>query len=283
MYLLRDTDEERGRPPPRRLDGLGDSLLVVGGPTCGTSTSTSTTWAPPSRPGIDAGRPYRVRVTHFAGPGRPPGSPPATGWPSWRARPGPGLAAVFAEAGAVVVPSGPGGRASAGQLLDAVRAAARPRGHPAAQRRRHRDGRRGRRPRRRAGRHRRCTSSAPAPRCRAWPRSRSSTPRPARRATPSQMSARRARPPGTAPWPSPAKQALTSAGPCEPGDVLGAVGGDVVIVGPRPRRGRRRGRRRGCSSSGGELRHPRRRRRRAVPAWATGSRPASRAAAGTSR
>ncbi len=27
------------------------------------------------------------------------------------------------------------------------------------------------------------------------------------------------------------KQALTSAGPCEPGDVLGAVGGDVVVVG----------------------------------------------------
>jgi dihydroxyacetone kinase-like predicted kinase len=27
------------------------------------------------------------------------------------------------------------------------------------------------------------------------------------------------------------KQALTSAGPCEPGDVLGAVAGDVVIVG----------------------------------------------------
>ena len=32
----------------------------------GTSTSTSTTSAPPSRPGIEAGRPHRVRVTHFA-------------------------------------------------------------------------------------------------------------------------------------------------------------------------------------------------------------------------
>ena len=36
---------------------------------------------------------------------------------------GPGLAEVFGEAGAVVVASGPGRRASAGQLLDAARAA----------------------------------------------------------------------------------------------------------------------------------------------------------------
>ena len=36
---------------------------------------------------------------------------------------GPGLAEVFAEAGAHVVDSGPGRRASAGQLLEAARAA----------------------------------------------------------------------------------------------------------------------------------------------------------------
>ena len=33
-----------------------------------------------------------------------------------------------------------------------------------------------------------------------------------------------------------AKQAITMAGPCEPGDVLGVIAGDFAVVGARPRR-----------------------------------------------
>ena len=123
MYLLRDSDEERVDSLRDTLDGLGDSLLVVG--------RTGAVERPRarrrrgrrrSRRGCDAGRPYRVRVTHFAdqvGSGRP-----ATRRRGGRlrGRTGPGRG-VRREAGAQVVASGPGRRASAGQLLEAARAA----------------------------------------------------------------------------------------------------------------------------------------------------------------
>ena len=74
------------------------------------------------------------------------------------------------------------------------------------------------------------TWCARGPPCRAWRRSRSSTPRPPRSRNAAQMShAAAATRHGAVAIAS--KQALTSAGPCEPGDVLGAVAGDVVIVG----------------------------------------------------
>ena len=67
-----------------------------------------------------------------------------------------------------------------------------------------------------------------------------------------------------------ARQAMTMAGPCEPGDVLGVIAGDFAVVGRRPRHGRRR-RARPAARRRRRAGHPRRR-ARAVPT----SRPAPR-------
>ena len=75
--------------------------------------------------GIEAGRPHRIRVTHFAeqvagARAQRRAAPSAAGAGSSRSPPGPGLAALFAEAGAVVVEGGPGRRPSTGELLEAI-------------------------------------------------------------------------------------------------------------------------------------------------------------------
>jgi dihydroxyacetone kinase-like predicted kinase len=72
--------------------------------------------------GIAAGRPHRVRVTHFAeqiaaARGR---TAARDGRAVVAVAAGPGLAALFEEAGAVVVHGGPGHRPSTGQLLEAI-------------------------------------------------------------------------------------------------------------------------------------------------------------------
>jgi hypothetical protein len=72
--------------------------------------------------GITAGRPYRIRVTHFAeqvAEHRHKTSA-RTGRTVVAVAAGPGLAALFESAGAVVVPGGPGQRPSTGQLLEAI-------------------------------------------------------------------------------------------------------------------------------------------------------------------
>ncbi len=83
--------------------------------------------------GIVAGRPYRVRVTHFAEQlagdvaGTSSGAGAGSGHAAVRrgravvaVAAGPGLAALFEEAGAVVVLGGPGQRPSTGQVLEAI-------------------------------------------------------------------------------------------------------------------------------------------------------------------
>ncbi|HEV7173324.1 DAK2 domain-containing protein [Pedococcus sp.] len=120
MYLLRDSDEQRAASLRDTLDGLGDSLLVVGGPELWNVHVHVDDVGAAIEAGLLAGRPYRIRVTHFADQlGQPQ---PAGGVAVVACAAGPGLADVFRQAGAVVVLSGPGRRASAGQLLDAARA-----------------------------------------------------------------------------------------------------------------------------------------------------------------
>jgi uncharacterized protein len=121
MYLLRDSDEARAATLRTTLDTLGDSLLVVGGPDLWNVHVHVDDVGAAIEAGLDAGRPYRVRVTHFADQVRHPVQP-ATGVAVLACAAGPGLAALFTAAGAAVVASGPGGRASAGELLDAARA-----------------------------------------------------------------------------------------------------------------------------------------------------------------
>ena len=120
MYLLADADEERVEGLKTTLDALGDSLLVVGGPDLWNVHVHVDDAGAALEAGVAAGRPYRVKVTRFADH---PRRRPATGVAVVACAAGPGLAAIFEDSGATVVSSGPGRRASAGQLLEAAREA----------------------------------------------------------------------------------------------------------------------------------------------------------------
>lgn len=118
MFLLDDSDDARVATMRTALDGLGDSLLVVGGPDLWNVHVHVDDVGAAVEAGILAGRPHRIKVTHFA-------TQIAAQEPQRFAvvacAAGPGMASILTEAGAVVVASAPGARASAGQLLDAIR------------------------------------------------------------------------------------------------------------------------------------------------------------------
>ena len=128
MYLLDATDE--AIPVLRRvLDGLGDSLVVVGGEGLWNVHVHVDDVGAAIEAGIEAGRPHRVRVTHFAeqiAAASPTARQHETDARDGRrivaVAAGPGLSALFAEAGAVVVEGGPGRRPSTGQILEAITA-----------------------------------------------------------------------------------------------------------------------------------------------------------------
>ena len=226
MYLLRDSDEERVATLRDTLDGLGDSLLVVGGPDLWNIHVHVDDVGAAVEAGIDAGRPYRVRVTHFADQ---VARVPAAGVAVVACAAGPGLVAVLEEAGAHVVASGPGKRASAGQLLDAARAAhalevivlpndgdtvmAAEAAASAAEQ---------------EGITLHIVRSRTAVQGLAALAVFDASASASRNASQMSHAAAATRHGAVA---VASKRALTSAGPCEPGDVLGAVAGDVVIVG----------------------------------------------------
>jgi len=139
MYVLEDSDEQRAQVLMATLDALGDSLIVSGGPDLWTVHVHVDDVGAAIEAGIEAGRPRRIVVTNFAqqvagrsaphhrgaepGLSGDRGSGPANdsvGVVACAA--GPGIAALLTDAGAVVVDSAPGARASAGQLLEAARA-----------------------------------------------------------------------------------------------------------------------------------------------------------------
>ena len=124
MFLLES--EDAAVPALRReLAKLGDSLVVVGGDRLWNVHVHVDDVGAALEAGMDAGRPHRIRVTSFAeqrcraAAGRAPGAAAERGIVAAAA--GPGLVSLFAEAGAVAVPGGPGRRCSTGELLDAVR------------------------------------------------------------------------------------------------------------------------------------------------------------------
>ncbi len=124
MYLLSDSAEEAVSRLRVRLDALGDSVLVVGDEDLWNVHVHVDDVGAAIEAGIEAGRPHRVVVTHFGDQQRARTTPSARGAVAVVAcAAGDGLAEVFRSAGAVVVFSGPGLRASAGQLLDAIRSA----------------------------------------------------------------------------------------------------------------------------------------------------------------
>jgi hypothetical protein len=121
------------------LAGLGDSLVVVGGSGLWHVHVHVDDHAAALAEAGRAGTPREVRVTHLVSGQVVAGVPAATVVPSQPSVPatpsaglvdevavvacasGPGLAALFAQAGAVVVGPGPGARPSTEELLAAVR------------------------------------------------------------------------------------------------------------------------------------------------------------------
>ncbi|WKX74463.1 DAK2 domain-containing protein [Streptomyces sp. XD-27] len=161
IYLLESDDAAVDRLRAR-LDALGDSLVVVGGDGLWNVHVHTDDAGAAVEAGVQAGRPYRIRITHLAtaAAGQPhatheeahaaaredadqqPHQAPCadphdaardrTGRPRAPEHapravvavvPGDGLAALYAEAGAAVVAVRPGEPPASGELVEAVRRA----------------------------------------------------------------------------------------------------------------------------------------------------------------
>ncbi|WP_262387376.1 DAK2 domain-containing protein [Streptomyces sp. TRM49041] len=136
IYLLEADDAAVARLRTR-LDGLGDSLVVVGGDGLWNVHVHVDDAGAAVEAGVEAGRPYRIRITHFAGDaGTATGTATATATAGSADRPaepvqravvavvpGEGLAELCAEAGATTVLARPGEPPASGELVDAIRRA----------------------------------------------------------------------------------------------------------------------------------------------------------------
>ncbi|OFE16694.1 DAK2 domain fusion protein YloV [Humibacillus sp. DSM 29435] len=148
MYLLADSSDERVEALRDRLVELGDSVLVVGGDGEWNIHAHVDDAGAAVEAGIVAGRPHRVRITglehvehvghehvgHAAGHevGDNDDRALAVQPPDPKVRPagsaivacvaGDGLISLFREVGAMVVTSAPSRRASTGQIIEAIRA-----------------------------------------------------------------------------------------------------------------------------------------------------------------
>ncbi|MFF9176666.1 DAK2 domain-containing protein [Streptomyces sp. NPDC014793] len=126
IYLLEAADEAVARLRTR-LDALGDSLVVVGGDGLWNVHVHVDDAGAAVEAGVEAGRPYRIRITHFgAGDVHTGGERP----PRERVQravvavvPGEGLAGLYTEAGATTVLARPGEPPASGELVQAVRRA----------------------------------------------------------------------------------------------------------------------------------------------------------------
>ena len=124
MYLL-DADDAHVPSLKLALAGLGDSLVVVGGDGLWNVHVHTDEVGAAVEAGIAAGRPHRIRVTHFAEQieaARGRRTPTRKGRQVVAVAAGPGLEKLFEEAGATVVVGGPGNRPSTGMILEAIRA-----------------------------------------------------------------------------------------------------------------------------------------------------------------
>lgn len=129
IYLLEAGDEAVARLR-ERLDPLGDSLVVVGGDGLWRVHVHVDDAGAAVEAGVEAGRPSRIRITHFgqgdvytalrgaAGVG-PAGERPRRAVVA--VVPGEGLAGLYGEAGATVVLARPGEPPAADDLLAALR------------------------------------------------------------------------------------------------------------------------------------------------------------------
>ncbi|MGC5037955.1 DAK2 domain-containing protein [Streptomyces sp. DT190] len=127
IYLLEAEDDAVARLR-RRLDALGDSLVVVGGDGLWNVHVHVDDAGAAVEAGIEAGRPHRIRITHFGA--QDVHTTGAERAPRERAQravvavvPGEGLAGLYAEAGATTVLARPGEPPASGELVQAVRRA----------------------------------------------------------------------------------------------------------------------------------------------------------------
>ena len=234
MFLL-DAEDDRIAGLRRQLAPLGDSLVVVGGDGLWNVHVHVDDVGAAVEAGIEAGRPHRIRVTHFAEQivQRSTGA----GMPSHRqgrkvvmVAAGDGLVDLFQEAGAVVVRGGPGRRPSTGQLLEAVTESGAaevvllpndrdsvPASEAAAQTAREELGIQVAVIRTNAQVQGLAALAVHEP-GRIFEQDVLEMTAAARHARSGAVTVA-------------VKQAMTTAGPCEPGDVLGAIEGDFVVVG----------------------------------------------------
>lgn len=126
IYLLEADDTAVARLRTR-LDGLGDSLVVVGGDGLWNVHVHVDDAGAAVEAGVEAGRPHRIRITHFG-----VGDAHTAGAAQPRERtqraivavvPGEGLAGLYSEAGATTVPIRPGEPPASGELVEAIRRA----------------------------------------------------------------------------------------------------------------------------------------------------------------
>ncbi|MGW9174131.1 DAK2 domain-containing protein [Streptomyces decoyicus] len=120
IYLLEAGDAAVARLRTR-LDGLGDSLVVVGGDGLWNVHVHVDDAGAAVEAGIEAGRPYRIRIQHFGGARAK--EPEMTARAVVAVVPGAGLAALCAEAGATPVSVRPGEPPASGELVQAIRQA----------------------------------------------------------------------------------------------------------------------------------------------------------------
>jgi len=118
MYLLR-TDADQISDLRAALEPLGDSLLVGGGDPEWSIHIHADDVGAVIEAGLAAGRPRQIRGTHLAGPPAPTSHTAGRSLVAFAA--GEGLAALFESAGAVVVRTSVGHRPSTSEMLEAIR------------------------------------------------------------------------------------------------------------------------------------------------------------------
>ncbi|SFY49154.1 DAK2 domain-containing protein [Streptomyces sp. F-1] len=126
IYLLEADDAAVARLRDR-LDALGDSLVVVGGDGLWNVHVHVDDAGAAVEAGVEAGRPYRIRITHFGAGDVHTGGPGPAPERAQRAVvavvPGSGLAGLYTEAGATAVLARPGEPPASGELVAALRRA----------------------------------------------------------------------------------------------------------------------------------------------------------------
>ncbi|MEU7001974.1 DAK2 domain-containing protein [Nonomuraea sp. NPDC046570] len=120
MYLL-DAEDDAVARLRGELDGMGDSLVVVGGEGLWNVHVHVDDAGPAIEAAMRAGRPHRIRVTYLAAPERTHRASDRRGVVAVAA--GDGIAALFEECGAVVVRREPGASPPLPALLAAIREA----------------------------------------------------------------------------------------------------------------------------------------------------------------